>query len=76
MKDMREMLQGIWKEILELEDMPSTDESFFDLGGNSFTASQIIAVLEEKTGKTLDVVDFYDHETIEEFLVLLEKNDN
>ncbi len=76
MKDMKEMLQGIWKEILELEDMPSTDESFFDLGGNSFSAAQIIAVLEEKTGKTLDVVDFYDHETIEEFLVLLEKNDN
>ncbi|MGC4019652.1 MAG: acyl carrier protein [Muricomes sp.] len=68
---MKEMLQEIWKEVLELEKLPETNESFFELGGNSFSAAQVIATLEERIGRTLEVVDFYDNETIDEFIKLL-----
>lgn len=70
---MKEILQKIWKEVLELETIPETTVSFFDLGGNSFLAAQVIAILEEQTGKTAEVVDFYDNETIEDFVDLLER---
>lgn len=70
---MQEILQEIWKSILELEKLPATNESFFDLGGNSFSAAQVLAELEDATGKTAEVVDFYDHETIDEFAVLLDE---
>lgn len=69
---MIETLREIWKDILELEELPDVNESFFDLGGNSFSAAQVIAELEDKTGKTAEVADFYDHETIEQFVTILE----
>ena len=65
---MKETLQEIWKNILGLDELPGTDESFFDLGGNSFSAAQVIAKLEELTGKTSDVADFYEYETIDTFV--------
>ena len=72
---MEQTLQQIWKHVLELEQLPAIDESFFDLGGNSFSAAQVLAELEEKTGHTAEVADFYEHETIADFVQLLqEKN--
>lgn len=70
---MKEILQQIWREVLDLDNLPETTVSFFDIGGNSFFAAQVIAMLEERTGMTADVVDFYDNETIEEFVKLLEE---
>ena len=45
---MERIMQEIWKEVLKLQKMPSIGDSFFDLGGNSFLAVQVIAILEEK----------------------------
>ena len=40
----KEIMQEIWKEALGLEKCPETDESFFELGGNSFIANKICLV--------------------------------
>ncbi|MBQ6250293.1 acyl carrier protein [Ruminococcus sp.] len=69
---MKETLREIWKEILELEELPDENESFFDLGGNSFSAAQVIAELEDRTGKTAEVADFYERETIAQFAELFD----
>ena len=42
---MERIMQEIWKEVLKLQKMPSIGDSFFDLGGNSFLAVQVIAIL-------------------------------
>lgn len=62
---MEQIMQEIWKEVLNLEEIPSIKDSFFDLGGNSFLAVQVIAILEEKYKKTLDIVVFYEYENIQ-----------
>lgn len=69
---MKDTLKEIWKEILELDELPAEDESFFDLGGNSFSAAQVIAELEDRTGKTAEVSDFYERETIAQFAELFD----
>lgn len=70
---MEEILSKIWMEVLNLEKKPSETESFFDLGGNSFFAAQVCQDFEEETGKTIEIYDFYEHETISELITLLEE---
>lgn len=61
----RKIMQEIWKEVLELEDLPNTEESFFDLGGNSFIANKVVLMYEEKTGKKIEIADFFEKDTID-----------
>ena len=66
--DKKKIMQKGWKEMLELDELPRTDESFFDLGGNSFIASKICQLYAEKTGDEIEIADFYEKETIEELV--------
>ena len=61
-------MQQIWKEILGLSDIPGLDESFFDLGGNSFLAAKVIDLYYERVGDQLEISDFYERETIAELI--------
>ncbi|MBQ3566009.1 MAG: acyl carrier protein [Oscillospiraceae bacterium] len=61
---MKEVMKKIWQDVLKLELMPDEDESFFDLGGNSYLAAQICQDFEEETGKSIEITDFYEYETI------------
>lgn len=61
----KEIMQEIWKEALGLEKCPETDESFFELGGNSFIANKICLVFEDKTGRTIEIADFFENDTID-----------
>ena len=63
--DEKKIMQEIWKEALGLDKLPETDESFFELGGNSFIANKICLVFEEKTGKTIEIADFFENDTID-----------
>lgn len=36
----KKTMQEIWKKLLNLSDLPGVNESFFDLGGNSFIANE------------------------------------
>ena len=73
---MERIMQEIWKEVLKLQKMPSIGDSFFDLGGNSFLAVQVIAILEEKFGKTIDIFAFYECETIENLVARIENKES
>ncbi|MCR5666531.1 MAG: hypothetical protein K6G01_06840 [Eubacterium sp.] len=58
------VMQSIWKEVLGLEQSPGLEDSFFDLGGNSFIAAKVAQMYLEKTGDTLEIADFFEKETI------------
>lgn len=70
---MEQIMQEIWKEVLNLEAMPSTEDSFFDLGGNSFLAVQVIEILEKRYKRTVDIVAFYECENIKGLVERIEK---
>jgi len=53
----------IWSEILGIKDLNITD-SFFDLGGNSLMATQLIAQINERLGQDLTLTDFFFDPTI------------
>ncbi len=57
-------MQTIWKEVLGLDNAPGLEESFFDLGGNSFIATKVAQMYKEKTGDVIEIADFFEKETI------------
>lgn len=63
--DKKKLMQEIWKETLQLENLPAVDVSFFELGGNSFLATKVCMMYEDKTGIEIEMSDFYEKETIE-----------
>ncbi len=52
-----------WREILGLERIPR-HESFFDLGGDSLTASQLIARINDAFRLSLPLRDLFEHPTL------------
>jgi len=63
--DNKKIMQEIWKEALGLDELPPMDESFFDLGGNSFIANKVVLMYEEKTGNKIEIADFFEKDTID-----------
>lgn len=61
----KKIMQEIWKETLGLDELPGMDESFFDLGGNSFIANKVVLMFEEKTGRKIEIADFFEKDTID-----------
>lgn len=61
----KRIMQEIWKKLLNLSDLPKTDESFFDLGGNSFIANEASLAFKDKTGKEIEIADFFEKDTID-----------
>ncbi len=61
----KKIMQEIWKETLGLDELPGMDESFFDLGGNSFIANKVVLMFEEKTGCRIEIADFFEKDTID-----------
>lgn len=64
----KKIMQEIWKTVLKLDTLPQMDESFFDLGGNSFIANEASLMFEEKTGRTIEIADFFEKDTIDTLL--------
>ncbi len=65
-------LLAIWEEVLGKEHL-STDDDFFDLGGHSLKAVQIISRIIVDFQITLAVKDIFDHTTIQALALELEK---
>ncbi|WP_279118554.1 acyl carrier protein [Anaerococcus vaginalis] len=61
---MEEKMQRAWKSILNLNYLPKTDDSFFELGGNSYLVIKVIVEMKDKYGILLDINDFYTYKTI------------
>lgn len=69
----RSVLAESWKTVLELEEEPQNTDDFFDLGGNSYKAFFIIKNLPEEFQGKLEMSDFYDCESFEEMVQVIEE---
>lgn len=67
-----ETLVAIWKEVLETDDVSTTDD-FFSLGGNSLIATQIISRIDDEFGVEMSFQDLFDVATIKELAVKVEE---
>jgi amino acid adenylation domain-containing protein len=60
-----EMIAGIWGEVLRLETV-GAEESFFDLGGHSLIATQVVARLRDAFGVEMPLHRFFQAPTVAE----------
>ncbi len=56
-------IAGVFSELLGVERIGTTD-SFFDLGGNSLTATRIVARINATLGTELSVLDLFEAPTV------------
>lgn len=66
-----ELLAGLWREVLGIEDIP-LDRNFFDLGGTSLQLLRVQAGLLAKLRRDLDVFVLFKHPTIRELARFLD----
>ncbi|MCU0288697.1 MAG: SDR family oxidoreductase [Acidobacteria bacterium] len=68
--EIEKKLVEIWAEVLNIEkDLISIDSSFFELGGNSLKAIQLLAILQKDFEVSL--TDIFQHQTILNLAVIL-----
>lgn len=63
--DVEEVLAAIWAEVLGSE-MPSVHDNFFDLGGDSIKAMQLVGRISDALSVNLSLPDFFDAPTVAE----------
>jgi len=68
--DVEKMLARIWEELMGLQKV-SIFDNFFTLGGRSLVAVQIMARIENLTGKRLPLSTLFEHSTIEKLALRL-----
>lgn len=66
-----EMLAGLWRDVLGIEDIP-LDRNFFDLGGTSLQLLRVQADLLAKLGHNVDVFVLFKHPTVRELARFLD----
>ncbi|MCR6482002.1 amino acid adenylation domain-containing protein [Amycolatopsis sp. OK19-0408] len=64
------LLAGIWRDVLKVEEL-GVDDDFFDLGGHSMLATQVVARI-AKAGHQAGVMDLFQHRTIRELAAFLD----
>ena len=52
-------IKEIWMEILESEEELGTEESFFEVGGNSMLATMMVENINDRYGCGLELNDIY-----------------
>jgi amino acid adenylation domain-containing protein len=65
-----EVLAGIWREVLARERIGVRD-NFFQIGGQSLLAARVVARIQDALDVEVDVVAFFEHPTIDQFVHLL-----
>jgi len=64
-------IERIWSEVFNVDSIGVTD-SFFDLGGDSLHAMQVVSRLREKQDLTVELASLFEHSTIRKLADLLE----
>ena len=62
--DIRLLILETWSEVLGRE-VVEEDQSFFDIGGDSFLATLVMGALSDELNVDLSVTDMYAHQTVE-----------
>ena len=63
-KNIVDMLAELWQAVLELDETPTEEADFFELGGNSYKAFFVITNLPEEYEGKLEMNDFLEYETL------------
>jgi amino acid adenylation domain-containing protein len=63
------LLAGIWRDVLKVDRL-GVDDDFFDLGGHSMLATQVVARI-GKAGHQVGVMDLFQHRTIRELAAFM-----
>ena len=69
--DVEQKLVEIWQALFHIEQL-GTQDNFFDLGGTSILAMQVVSQA-RKTGYKLQAEDFFTHQTIEKLSILIKE---
>ncbi|MFG1647435.1 amino acid adenylation domain-containing protein [Amycolatopsis sp. NPDC049252] len=64
------LLADIWRDVLKVDEL-GVDDDFFDLGGHSMLATQVVARI-AKAGHQAGVMDLFQHRTIRELAAFLD----
>ena len=67
------LLATLWEEVLGLKN-PGVDEDFFEMGGHSLSAVNLLTRIHKATGKQLPLTVLFQHATIRELAELLEED--
>jgi amino acid adenylation domain-containing protein len=67
-----QQLCGIWAELLGVEPV-GVHDNFFDLGGHSLSAVQVVTRIEDRMGLEISVADLFDAPTVAELAQVLAK---
>ncbi|MEV4140091.1 amino acid adenylation domain-containing protein [Dactylosporangium sp. NPDC049742] len=70
--DSERLVAGIWRELLDV-DRIGVDDDFFDLGGHSLIATQVVARLRKTAGAGISVLDTFQHRTVRDLAALLDQ---
>src|SRR5262249_1595307 len=62
---LQHMIAAIWEDLLAVHDIGVRD-SFFDLGGNSLLAAQMMDAINESTGASVPLTTLFSESTIEQ----------
>jgi amino acid adenylation domain-containing protein len=68
------LVAGVCSEVLGVEDVP-TDVSFFDLGGNSLMATQVVTLIQEILPVELDLRKVFDGPTVARLAAVIEEQE-
>lgn len=68
--EIEEKLCQLWREVLDLECI-SLDDNFFDLGGDSFLATTLVALIDSSLSKTTSVNEIFRYPCIREMARIL-----
>lgn len=60
---MQQLVAGIWKDALCIEQV-GVDDNFFDLGGHSLLVARVRFLLSERLGRKVALVDFFTYPTV------------
>ena len=70
--EMEEAIAHIWQQSLQIEDPISVHENFFNLGGNSLSATQVLAQLRQAFPVELSIRQFFERATIAEHAEMIQ----
>lgn len=71
--DLQKTIALIWEQVLDISPIGIHDK-FFELGGNSLQAAQVITYIQDKIGETIFIVAMFEYPTISEFAEMLEQD--
>ena len=70
--ELEEELAGIWVDVLKVERVGIND-NFFDVGGNSLLVMQVQHKLQEATGHSIAVIEFFMYPTVRSLAAFLDQ---